>query len=338
MHLLDWITTTLNPRETDSEEFFYDEMESQSGFCLPLIYQPFDAGSIGHWHDRGSMFDFLHATEGQGKRLLDFGPGDGWPSLIIAPYAREVIGVDGSERRVQVCAQNAARMGISNASFRHVSPGSPLPFEDDSFDGVMAASSVEQTPDPQAALRELFRVLRPGGRLRIWYENLGAYRGGQERQIDIDALSAGGSRVVIYDRQVEKERAQMLRLDVDLPEPEARALFEPEARGAGWGEPAPAMQSALRAHTRLALACTLTHPSGETMARWLREIGFRQVQPTHSGAWFAGQLFHQLRPEDRPTTLEGVDALLEPLVKVVVQMDAPLRTTRGWDPMITAVK
>ena len=34
------------------------------------------------------------------KILLDFGPGDGWPSLLLAPMADEVVGVDASRRRV----------------------------------------------------------------------------------------------------------------------------------------------------------------------------------------------------------------------------------------------
>ncbi len=52
-------------------------------------------------------------------------------------------------------------------SFRsHVPPppGEPLPFEDASFDGVTAGSSIEQTPDAKATLAELCRVLKPGGR------------------------------------------------------------------------------------------------------------------------------------------------------------------------------
>ena len=39
--------------------------------------------------------------------------------------------------------------------------------EEKSFDGIMASSSIEQTPNPKATLKELFRVLKPGGRLRI---------------------------------------------------------------------------------------------------------------------------------------------------------------------------
>ena len=83
-----------------------------------------------------------------------------------------------------------------------------------------------------------------------------------------------------------------------------------------------------------ALFCCLTHPSGSTLVSWLREVGFREVIPSHSGAWFAGRMFDQTPAASRPNDIQGVDALLRPLVDIVVQMAAPL----DMDPMVTAVK
>ncbi len=214
VNVIDWITHNFQAEACNSETFLYDEMASQSGFCLPLIYQPFDASKLDHWSDRGAMFDFLFATHGEGKKLLDFGPGDGWPSLIVAPYAAEVVGVDGSKRRVAVCTENAARMGITNARFLHVTPGSPLPFSDDTFDGVMAASSIEQTPDPKAALCELYRVLKPGGKLRMHYENLSPYRAGQEQSADLSPAQDETCWLTLYDRHIEAENALMIRVQL----------------------------------------------------------------------------------------------------------------------------
>ena len=48
----------MNPVESNSVEFIYDDMESQSGRCLPLLYESFDMNKAGHWADRGAMFDF----------------------------------------------------------------------------------------------------------------------------------------------------------------------------------------------------------------------------------------------------------------------------------------
>ncbi len=94
MDIIDWINNELKPKPVDSTAFIYNEMESQSGYCLPIIYQEFDWEDVLHWRDRGSMLDFLFSVEGENKQLLDFGPGDGWPSLIVAPYAGKVIGAD----------------------------------------------------------------------------------------------------------------------------------------------------------------------------------------------------------------------------------------------------
>ena len=334
MNVLDWVERELTPTECNSEAFFYDEMESQSGYCLPIIYQPFDAGQKAHWRDRGSLFDFLCSTGGGGKRLLDFGPGDGWPSLIVAPFAADVVGVDGSRKRVEVCTANAARLGIANARFLYVEPGSPLPFEDGSFDGVMAASSVEQTPDPQATLRELYRVLRPGGRLRISYEALGRYRGGAEREAKLHERDGGTCWLTLFDRHVEEEYARMVRLALAMDRGEARQLFPGEARHPAFGGVTVPLLEEICQSVVEARACTLMHPSGRTLAAWMHEVGFREVYPTHDGAWFAGRLFDQLLAESRLTSLGGVDAMLRPPVEVVVQMAAPVDA----DPMIMAVK
>jgi hypothetical protein len=87
-------------------------------------------------------------------------------------------------------------------------------------------------------------------------------------------------------------------------------------------------------HIQDARICILPHPSGKTMLSLLSNVGFREIIPSHSGADLAGRLFDELPKEQRPTDMEGVDALVKPLVKIGVQMAAPLE----MDPMITAVK
>ena len=169
------------------------------------------------------------------------------------------------------------------------------------------------------------------------YEGLGFYRGGKEREVWL--LDMGDAcRLIIYDRHIEEEQADQYGLDLEMPAGEAASALTGEA-GASAG--AVGIEhvtldalNALRPVITGAWVCSLSHPSGATYARWLREIGFSIVRPTHSGGPFARELFGRMLPEDRPASLEGVTQLLSPLVQVVVEMPAPVEL----DPMITAVK
>jgi hypothetical protein len=198
----------------------------------------------------------------------------------------------------------------------------------------MAASSVEQTPDPKSVLSELYRVLRPGGHLRIKFEALGVYRGGREKDIWLLEIDRGKCRLILYDRYIDQERVEQYGLTFSMTKQELSAHFSLEGSALSFEAiTVPLLEDARPAITD-AKVCHLNHPSGKTMVSWLEEIGFQAVIPSHSGADFAGQLFEQLRERDRPKDVHGVDALLRPLVRIVVGMAAPIEI----DPMITAVK
>jgi SAM-dependent methyltransferase len=309
-------------------------MDSQSGYCLPIIYQPFDTTKRTHWADRGALFDFLVSTEGQGKRLLDLGPGDGWPSLILAPFVREIVGVEGSRRRVEVCRRNAGRLGITNAEFVYVEPGSPLPFGDGSFDGATAASSVEQTPSPKFTLRELHRILKPGGRLRTMYEDLDRYRNGKEHDVWLQWLDSETSKVILYDRDIESEQATMYGITLSMPEDEVIRFFSGEAKSVGFDDITPELLRDVHPRITEASVCTLSHPSGRTLVGLLTEVGFSEVLPTQSGVEYARQLFDRLPEEERPEDMGTLDDLLRTRIEAFVRTPAPI----GLNPPITAVK
>lgn len=315
-----FICEELKPRAVTSDEGLFQHQESQAAFALPVVHRPFDPASPAHWQDRGYILDFLH-TAGGGD-LLDFGPGDGWPSLPVAPYTRSVTGVDASERRVAVCTANARRLGIGNFRCVHVPAGERLPFPDDTFDGVLAASAVEQTPDPRATLRELYRVLKPGGRLRLHYEGLGRYRGGGEFGVEAWESNPGVSHLLLIHRRIDQEQAFYCRLQFDLPLDRLTALL---TDGAPLGPGALTAERLVRARPALTdAACwTLTHPGCRTWLRWMREAGFAHATPTHSGGRAARLAFDALPPAARPGDLAGVDAVLRPLVAVAVALEAP---------------
>jgi ubiquinone/menaquinone biosynthesis C-methylase UbiE len=334
MNIFDWIERELHPMTCSSAEFMYDEMDSQSGYCLPIIYQPFDAANRAHWRDRGSCFDFLYATQGEDKNLLDFGPGDGWPSLVIAPFVQNVVGVDASQRRVDVCHENAKRLGIQNTTFIHVEPGKPLPFEEETFDGVVAASSIEQTPDPFHALQELHRVLKKGGHMRIDYEDLNQYRGGKEQEVYFDGINDQESSLTLYDRVIDQEKTHMYKIYFSMTGAALKKHFSGKDSTPGITDVTIDKLRAIIGIASRVCQCSLTHPSARTLISLLRKIGFYKILPSHSGAWFAGQLYDVLPPTVRPKDMQTVDDLIRPLIRIVVSMPAVV----SQDPMITAVK
>ena len=119
---------------------------------------------------RAALVDRLNPRSGE--VILDLGTGPGEPGLTIArkvgPSGR-VVGVDLSERMVEVARQTAARQGIPNIEFRAMDCGK-LAFEDRTFDAAVSAFGFQIFTDPEAAAREAHRVLKPRGRLvvTIW--------------------------------------------------------------------------------------------------------------------------------------------------------------------------
>jgi len=332
LDIIHWIEKQVEPSECDSVDFIYDHLISQSGKSLPIIYQPFNAADRTHFIDRAQILDFSQVAGN--STVLDFGPGDGWPSLIIAPFCDKVIGVDGSQLRVRVCGENAERLGILNASFHHVPSGNPLPFDDGYFDGITAASSVEQTPDPQATLSEFCRIMKIGGKLRISYEALNRYKGGQEQDMWIVSSAEDVTHVIIYDRYIDREFVRQYRLTFNLSESEITGVFHHFGREQSASGLSIEVLQELRRNLQSSCICTTRHPSGRTLVKWLKGAGFSKVLPSHNGGRFAGKLWDIMPIGDRPKDLDSVDKLLHPLVEVVTTLEAPVES----DPWITAVK
>jgi ubiquinone/menaquinone biosynthesis C-methylase UbiE len=127
-------------------------------------------------------------------RVLDIGGGMG---RIAVPLAEQ--------HRVHLCdiskdmlaeaqaAATAAHIPAGQFSSSTVDASKPLPFEDASFDLIICLDLLVHLPDPQAAVRELYRVLRPGGAALI------------------DASNSVPFWVFCYPRYVGKRPARWLR-------------------------------------------------------------------------------------------------------------------------------
>jgi arsenite methyltransferase len=104
-----------------------------------------------------------------GERVLDLGSGAGTDSLIAAqmvgPHGR-VTGIDMTPQMLAKARAAAAEMRATNVEFVEAE-AERLPFGAESFDVVISNGVIDLIPDKDAVFAELFRVLRPGGRLQI---------------------------------------------------------------------------------------------------------------------------------------------------------------------------
>jgi ubiquinone/menaquinone biosynthesis C-methylase UbiE len=101
-----------------------------------------------------------------GIEVLDVACGTGLVALkaaaLIAPGGR-IVGTDISEQMVLAARDIAASRGIANAHFERMEAEQST-FGDNSFDAVLCALGLMYVPDPERAIHDFNRVLRPGGR------------------------------------------------------------------------------------------------------------------------------------------------------------------------------
>jgi len=96
-----------------------------------------------------------------GKRVLDLGCGVGNDLSRFAQGGAKAVGVDLADHSIELATTNFAQRGLAGAFF--IMDGEHLAFAADSFDVVYCHTVLHFTPDPGAMLREIHRVLRPGG-------------------------------------------------------------------------------------------------------------------------------------------------------------------------------
>jgi ArsR family transcriptional regulator len=98
--------------------------------------------------------------------VVDIGCGDGYLTIEMARWARHVIGIDRSDEVLERAKALATRRRVANVEWRK-GELARLPLHDESIDVALVSQALHHANDPERAVAEAARILRPGGRLLI---------------------------------------------------------------------------------------------------------------------------------------------------------------------------
>jgi ubiquinone/menaquinone biosynthesis C-methylase UbiE len=101
--------------------------------------------------------------------VLEIGPGPGYLGLewLSRTTNTRLNGLEISKDMIDLARRNAVEYRLAERATYVQGTGARLPFRDGSFDGAVTASSLHEWDDPAETLQEIWRVLKPGGRLLV---------------------------------------------------------------------------------------------------------------------------------------------------------------------------
>jgi arsenite methyltransferase len=150
-------------------------------------------------------------------RVLDVGCGSGWATRLMAENARSgrVVGIDISDEMIRVARESSA--SFSNVEFQ-IASAEKLPFEDGEFTHAFSMESLYYYADILGALKEIKRVLGPGGLfftiVDLYEENRPSHQWIDQLKVPVQLLSSAAYRglfeqagfVNVQDRRVYDPR------------------------------------------------------------------------------------------------------------------------------------
>jgi SAM-dependent methyltransferase len=104
-----------------------------------------------------------------GERILEVGPGTGYYTLDMAEWVKpdgQLDILDLQQEMLDHTMRRAGERGVENIN-PTPSDATAMPYGDDTYDAAFLVTVLGEIPDQDAALRELARVLKPGGRLVV---------------------------------------------------------------------------------------------------------------------------------------------------------------------------
>lgn len=202
------------------------------------------------YYDRAvaDMLRFLNASPGE--LVLDAGCGPGVHAIRVARQGHPVHAIDLSETVLQEAQRRATDAGVAGQIEFSQADLTKLPFADGTFNRVFSWGVVIHIPDAGRALRELARILKPGGRLALYITNRRAWdyviedavRFVLRRPLPLEhhALGIGrwysfqNERLWVWRMDVHAVVQQLDPLGLRLTERVAGAATELQRRTGGW--------------------------------------------------------------------------------------------------------
>lgn len=141
---------------------------SLTKYYIPPVMDPAKVGFKYLNHNQILFEQSVGETLGvkPGQKVLDIGCGSGYIATTIQEATgAHVHGINVSPEQIATARANAERSGKlgKELDFQVASMNDPLPFEDNSFDGVYVMQAICYVHDPKALMKEVRRVLKPGG-------------------------------------------------------------------------------------------------------------------------------------------------------------------------------
>lgn len=171
--------------ETYIEEFRKIWTDRASSYSDSVLSQLND-GSYTKWLDEV----LRDIPENRVLRVLDVGCGPGFFSIALGRLGHKITGIDYNEEMCKVAARNCGTYGV-DADFIRMDAHN-LEFDGESFDLIVSRDVLWNLDDPARVYDEMFRVLRPGGKITVFdgnfylYAHDVAYRGMDvEKHIEI---------------------------------------------------------------------------------------------------------------------------------------------------------
>jgi SAM-dependent methyltransferase len=184
-----------------------------------------------------------------GEVVVDLGCGGGIDVLLAAKKvgpAGKAIGIDMTPEMIGRANRNAAAAGVTNAEF-HLARMEAMPLPDGSADCLISNCVVNLAPDKPAVFREMFRVLKPGGRVAV--SDIALRRDlPPELATDVAAYVgcvAGAIPVAAYERMLTEAGLAGVRVIDAGKDLNAYAKVDAASACCGSGAPAPELHAEL---------------------------------------------------------------------------------------------